>query len=98
MFAVENVDPAVGNVEVKHISRQMNKKLETPIELVPCKELGPGGLYEQELIGDVAERIEIILARANKKFLCPVNLESLPVLGNFGSEQFEYVEVSLSGC
>ena len=31
-------------------------------------------------------------------FLCPANLESMPLRGNFGSKYFDYVKLKVEGC
>lgn len=33
-----------------------------------------------------------------EEFLCPVNIDSLWMTGEFGSEVFDYVQFSLLGC
>ena len=36
--------------------------------------------------------------QSQENFLCPVNLESLIVKGQFNSETFTYVEIQVQGC
>ena len=46
MFAVEKIDPRIGRIEVEHASRFRNNEAndkKTPIKMVPCSELAPGG-------------------------------------------------------
>ena len=46
MFAVEDIDPRIGRVEVSHSSWFRNNEANdkyTPIKMVPCSELAPGG-------------------------------------------------------
>lgn len=31
-------------------------------------------------------------------FLCPINVDSLPVAGRFGSDLYQYVNINLKGC
>ena len=49
-FAIENIDPTFGSVYAYHTKwgadEDRSQRIETPINLVDCNELSPGGAYE----------------------------------------------------
>ena len=49
MFAVSEIDPRVGTIEVNYSKRSKGRNnSKTPIQLVQCEELLPGGKHEGE--------------------------------------------------
>ena len=101
MFAIEDIDPSIGRIEANLISWQANTSNpeSTPVTLVSCKELQAGGLYEGQTNNEALDFVNPFQGRKQyKDLLCPVGLQSLTLQGNFGSENFTYMEISLKGC
>ena len=93
LFAIENVDPNVGTVKAEHVSWDVDAvKTKTPIELEDCDVLvAEHGNHHHK-------KAELLNGRKESSFLCPKNVESMPISGNFATQHFEYVKISLQGC
>ena len=97
MFAVENMDPKVGRVEVNQVHYESGEeiiKYVTPLELVRCEELWKKNAFNNQ-------NFQYSKLQQGKKpfgWLCPSELESLEVRGSWGAPNFDFVEISLLGC
>ena len=80
MFAVEDLDPRLGSVNVWSIKwTEENGKVMTPMEMVECTLLAPGGQYEDQALAsnDYFSYIDPLKSRKPGGFLCPINIEML---------------------
>ena len=97
MFAVENMDPKVGRVEVNQVHYESGEeiiKYVTPLELVRCEELWKKNAFNNQ-------NFQYSKLQQGKKpfgWLCPSELESLEVRGSWGAPNFDYVQINLLGC
>jgi hypothetical protein len=48
MFAIQNIEPSYGQIKADQVvwENEADNYVSTPIKLVDCKELLPGGLFE----------------------------------------------------
>ena len=68
-----------------------------------CSKFLKGGPYEHMIVNEkvkeqMSEASAIFKSRGGQTYLCPVGLESLKVRGDYGSENFDFVKISLKGC
>lgn len=93
MFAVEDIDPRIGRLEVEYTTwNWTDGKKSTRIKMVPCND-------PNYVSNNSAFSVENILkGRKDNKFLCPDELESLKIQGNYGAENFNYASITLLGC
>lgn len=72
MFAIEDIDPRVGRINVKQTSwTQDAGKVETFVKMVPCTD-------PNYVSNNAAFKLDNLLrGRKDSKFLCPTDLESL---------------------
>ena len=66
--------------------------------MVNCRELEPGGAYEYVSNNDEFPLMGLFQDRKKGDFVCPVEIDSLELIGHYGSPEFDYVEVKLLGC
>ena len=68
--------------------------------MVPCEDLAPGGKHQDQALAsnDYFSYRNPLKNRKPGGFLCPINIEKLGLQGNYGSEVFEYLEISVYGC
>ena len=101
-FAIENIDASLGTIYAQHVTWGLNQdrsqRVETPITLVDCKELLPGGAYENQSNSQIIDYANIYKGRRQASFLCPTDIDQLYVQGNFGSDIFEYVKIAVKPC
>ena len=91
MFAISNIDARIGRVEVSQVTwPSKGEHRRESIPMVQCTEL----LKDDDPILDA---IESNLMRTDDVFLCP-NSTSLVVQGNYGTEEFKYVQIVVKGC
>ena len=100
-FALEKIDPTVGNIVVTQVKKSSKGKESERIELVDCAELVSGGAYEQygQKFTNVFD-FEQLVKVGNKEsdFLCPFSQKTLNVEGEFGSDIFRYIKIVVKGC
>ena len=97
-FAIENVRPDVGIIKAWHVSWDVDEaKIKTPIELEDCAIVAEQGNHTHQR-KRIFEQAELLQGRKKTSFLCPINVESMPISGNFATQLFEYVKISLQGC
>ena len=100
-FAIENIDPSLGTVYAEHVTwgtnEDRNQRVATPITLVDCKELLPGGAYENQNTSTI-DYANILKGRRQSSFLCPADVDQLYVQGNFVSDNFEFVKIAIKAC
>ena len=99
MFAIANVDPTIGTVKAYKVSYPADgQKKEEEVSLVDCRELLEGGSYAGQSNNAAFNANDIVKGRIDTEFLCPVDLDNVPLLGGYGSEEFEYFNVVVKGC
>ena len=106
MFAIESIDARVGRIKAQQVSWVFSEdeihKNKTEIQLIDCREYlkDGGGTHSHVDLGNKRQLLEgLLLTRKNyAKFLCPSDIDSLKVEGNFGSEKFQYVKIKVEGC
>ena len=97
MFAVENVDPKVGRVQVSQVHVESGEEIvknATPLELVQCEELWKKNAFNNQNF----KYSKLMQGKKPNGWLCPSELESLEVRGSWGAPNFDFVEISLLGC
>ena len=66
-FAITNIDPSLGTIAAEHVSwgpyQDRSQRVETPITLVDCNELLPGGAYENQKNSHVIDYANIFKGR-----------------------------------
>ena len=94
MFAIEEVDPRLGRLELLQVnSGRLVDEVKTPVELIDCQELFEKGGFNNKHI-DYEEFTRL----TPKKWLCPDALDSLEVRGGWGSDYFNYLSLKILGC
>lgn len=102
-FAIEKLDPKVGRIIVTQNYWDSNMeagKSKTEIEMVDCFEFMPGGKYDhlrEESHRELLKNVQLA-RKSGATFLCPANVDSMPVRGSFSSELFDYVRIKVEGC
>ena len=68
--------------------------------MVDCEKLLPGGIYREysAKFDNIFSFDKLMAGRHRKKYLCPINLKSLLIEGDYSSENFQYVKIELNGC
>ena len=101
MFAVEDVDPRLGRLEVQYVAKvsqedgNYDHETETTVDMADCRTLPP----EQQNINNGKFTYEQLLHGLNgRNFLCPVGLDSLELRGAFGFPEFDYLKIVMRGC
>ena len=109
MFAIEDIDPRAGYIYADHTAWGPGKdKAKTTklyedkdinvLEMVDCLSLLEDPEYENFHISTKLLIQSIQNTRRNKRFLCPVNIETLVVRGHYGAKNFDYVKLAVKGC
>ena len=87
MFAIQNVDPRIGFIEVLQTNKfhqgQTSGRIKTPIQMVECSMLQEGGLYADELNNPKFNITKLYKNSRdeNVSWLCPVGLQNLTLQG-----------------
>ena len=98
MFAVEKVDPRAATLVANAVFWDKSEgKKRTPLSLVQCSELLPGGQYEDQSREEYTY-LDLLVGRKGEDFLCPNDLDQHGLQGNYGMPVFEYIEIMLLGC
>ena len=82
-FAIEGLEPEVGSVEANQVSWDLDLGLvRTPIELKDCRLVSShdGQPHQQEML---MQKAQLLQGRKQSNFLCPVNVESMPIQGDY---------------
>ena len=66
--------------------------------MVDCLSLLDDPDYENFHVSTKLLVESILNTKKDKRFLCPVNLESLVVRGHYGAAYFDYVRIQVIGC
>ena len=72
-FALEQIEPEIGRMEVKQVSWILGEKKKTDIELAPCEEVLTGKIYEELLMVSMRE------LKPYFNLLCPIFPEELVI-------------------
>ena len=99
MFAIEDVDPRIGQIKADWFERKYEEHYrQTKLELDDCREFLPGGRHEGKSNNHLFEIERITSANPDAKFLCPVDVKELSLVGIFGAKDFKFVKIKLIGC
>ena len=87
MFAIRDIDPTIGEISIELVRRNTlnDKKEAIPIKLVNCKELLEGGQNEGQSNNAYFDLVNLVGIDDTSSFLCPVELDSLVIQGQFNS-------------
>ena len=96
MFAVSDVDPAIGTVKA-HIRSSLEDD-RIPIELVNCKELMPGGMHEGKSNNENFDLGRTLSLNPESDLLCPIDIGGLDLQGEYGADVFIYAKIYVEGC
>ena len=99
MFAIEDLDPKIGHISASYTRwNQDEGRIEKQIKMVSCSQLMEGGMYYQRTNNKAFRVDNLLKGRKDSAFLCPVELDSLELQGNFGADNFNFVKMRLHGC
>lgn len=68
--------------------------------MVDCVEFMSGGKFEylrEESHRELLKNVQLA-RKSGATFLCPANVNQMPVRGSFSSELFDYVRIKVEGC
>lgn len=79
-------------IRADHVSWEADEKVKTQIDLIDCSKAFLDLEYESEIARDshaqFQKGIESLRRKTKSSYLCPHNLDSLIVAGNFASDHF----------
>ena len=97
-FGISQPDPTIGRVVVKYVIRRPNfQKEEIPIEMVDCKEFAPNGKYAAQANSKVFPYGTLTNGKG-ATILCPLNVTSMELTGQYGDDLFTYMDIEWLGC
>ena len=94
-FAVEDISPQIGTVRTFQVDWDgySGQKTETEIQMEPCESLGETGL---QLVNEFSKARDGELT--SPKYLCPSPESSMQVVGDYMSQEFRYLKVTVYKC